>query len=256
MPAYYAHYRFGKQVLPSLPADVRQCIQRFRRMYDMGLHGPDIFFYYYNPLNKAVGADLARAFHRQSGREFFTRACAQAQSEAALAYLYGLLAHYCLDSTCHPFVHKMVDIGEARHVALESEFERYLMAKDGIAAPHTHNRGEKLKLTRGECMTVAGFYPPASGGNVIRSVRNMAFSLKFLASPSRDRNRLILEKLSPALTDQLIPEAPVEDFTFMIGELQTLYDEAAARFPELLDMLKNHMQTGQALTDAFETPFG
>ena len=37
MPAGYAHYRFGKLLLPHLPADVRQTIQRFRRMYDAGL---------------------------------------------------------------------------------------------------------------------------------------------------------------------------------------------------------------------------
>lgn len=41
MPASYAHYRFGKQVLPALPAEIRQNIQRFRRLYDMGLQGPD-----------------------------------------------------------------------------------------------------------------------------------------------------------------------------------------------------------------------
>ncbi len=256
MPASYAHYRFGKQVLPGLPSDVRQCIQRFRRMYDMGLNGPDLFFYYYNPLNKAVGPDLARVFHRQSGREFFSHACTQVQSEAALAYLYGLLAHYCLDSACHPFVHKMVDIGEARHVALESEFERYLMEKDGIASPHTHNRGEKITLTRGECMTVAAFYPPATGSNVSTCIRNMAFSLKFLAGPNRDRTRAILQKLSLALPDQMIPEQQVEDYAFMVGELQNLYDEAVSRFPELLADLQGHRRTGESLSDGFEAAFG
>ena len=59
MTANYAHYRFGKQLLPQLPADVRQCIQRFRRMYDMGLHGPDIFFYH-NPLMKSATPMSAR----------------------------------------------------------------------------------------------------------------------------------------------------------------------------------------------------
>ena len=45
MPSSYAHYRFGKQILAQMPADVKRSIQRFRRMFDMGLQGPDIFFY-------------------------------------------------------------------------------------------------------------------------------------------------------------------------------------------------------------------
>lgn len=49
MPANYAHYRFGKQLLSGMCPNDRRSIQRFRRLYDMGLHGPDIFFYY-NPL--------------------------------------------------------------------------------------------------------------------------------------------------------------------------------------------------------------
>ena len=53
MPANYAHYRFGKQLLSGMCPNDRRSIQRFRRLYDMGLHGPDIFFYY-NPLIKTA----------------------------------------------------------------------------------------------------------------------------------------------------------------------------------------------------------
>ena len=66
MPASYAHYRFGKLLLPSLPVHVRQTIQRFRRMYDMGLQGPD-FFFYYNPFLHTATGELGRVFHRQTG---------------------------------------------------------------------------------------------------------------------------------------------------------------------------------------------
>ena len=170
MPAAYAHYRFGKLLIPQLPSEVRQRVQRFRRLYDVGLQGPDIFFYH-NILRKTAIGDLGNVFHKQSGAEFFSRSCEQIDSEAAQAYLYGLLAHYCLDMLCHPFIEKLVSIGEARHIALESEFERVLMANDGIANPHTHDRGQYIRLTRGECMTVAAFFSPATGGDVSRCVR-------------------------------------------------------------------------------------
>ena len=103
MPANYAHYRFGKQLLSGMCPNDRRSIQRFRRLYDMGLHGPDIFFYY-NPLIKTATGQLGGVFHAQSGQEFFARVCAQAGSEAGRVYLLGLLGHYCLDSVCHPYV--------------------------------------------------------------------------------------------------------------------------------------------------------
>ena len=107
MPANYAHYRFGKQLLSGMCPNDRRSIQRFRRLYDMGLHGPDIFFYY-NPLIKTATGQLGGVFHAQSGQEFFARVCAQAGSEAGRVYLLGLLGHYCLDSLCHPYVEKTV----------------------------------------------------------------------------------------------------------------------------------------------------
>lgn len=255
MPASYAHYRFGRQILPNLPADVRQCIQRFRRMYDMGLHGPDIFFFY-NPLMKNNVGELSAKFHSRTGAEFFPAACAQANSEAARAYLYGLLAHYCLDSACHPFVQQKVDKKEAGHVALESEFDRCLLALDGEQEPHTYDLSPRLKLTRGECMTVAAFYPPATGGNVNLCVKNMALLHKFGANKNRARTEKILKKLKPSLCDGLIPTEPVEAFARMDSELLARFNRAVKQYPVLLEQLLEHMRTGAELGQDFAPDFG
>lgn len=255
MPANYAHHRFGKQVLPTLPADVRQCIGHFRRMFDVGLHGPDIFFYY-NPLMKTAVGDLGSKFHQQSGQEFFSRACTAATSEAAQAYLYGLLGHYCLDAACHPYIQKLVDIGEAKHVALESEFDRFLLALDGEPSPHTYDMSKRFKLTRGECMTVAEFYPPATGANVSHCTKVMAFSVKFLASPNRERTEKWLKKLNPNLCESLIPEAEVEELALYVQELEELYAQALGNYPILLAQLTAHMASGEPLGEDFAPNFG
>lgn len=255
MPANYAHYRFGKQVLSDLPADVRQCIQRFRRMYDMGLHGPDIFFYY-NPFLKTAVGDLGETYHRRTGQEFFAHACAKATTEAAKAYLYGLLGHYCLDSACHPFVEKADMSGEARHVALESEFDRYLMAMDGIAEPHTYDQTKHIRLTRGECMTVAEFYPPATGGNVSWCVRFMGFAMRFLAGGNREKREKLLKKLKPSVCDNRIPEEPVAGFERMDSELLARYNRCLRQYPLLLSQLTAHMKTGEPLGEDFAPDFG
>ena len=183
MPASYAHYRFGKLLLPTLPPDVRQTIQRFRRMYDMGLQGPD-FFFFHNIFVRTATVQMGSTFHHQTGQEFFPMSCKVVTSDAAKAYLYGLLGHYCLDSTCHPFVNQLAQAGEARHVPLESEFERFLLALDKEPAPHTFDMSRFLRLTRGECMTVSGFYPGSTGGQVFRCIRAKPLSPDSWCSPA------------------------------------------------------------------------
>ena len=252
MPASYAHYRFGKQLLPALPSDVRQTIQRFRRMYDMGLQGPD-FFFYYNIFMKTSTGQLGSTFHHQSGREFFPVACKAADSDAAKAYLYGLLGHYCLDSTCHPFVNRLAAIGEAAHVPLESEFERFLLVLDREPSPQTYDMSKYLKLTRGECMTVSAFYPGSTGSKVSRGIHAMAFFIRVLAHP---RNGRFLLKYLPGLWQHSIPAGEDPDLAPYMGELRDLYGQALEKYPVLLQEITAHLQTGEPFTEAFAPDFG
>ena len=252
MPASYAHYRFGKLLLPDLPADVRQTIQRFRRMYDMGLQGPD-FFFYYNIFMKTSTGDLGGFFHRQTGQEFFPVACKAATSDAAKAYLYGLLGHYCLDSTCHPFVNQLVTIGEARHVPLESEFERFLLALDKEPAPNAFDMSKYFRLTRGECMTVAAFYPGTTGGKVFRSIHAMAFFTSVLTRP---KNASLLQKVIPGLWEHAIPAEENPELAAYMGELRDLYGQALERYPAMLAQLSAHLRTAAPFGVDFAPDFG
>ena len=47
MPASYAHYRFGQQVFKQLPVELQQQISPYMDLYQIGLHGPDLLFYYH-----------------------------------------------------------------------------------------------------------------------------------------------------------------------------------------------------------------
>lgn len=255
MPAFYAHYRFGKQALPEFPADVRQSITRFRRLYDMGLQGPD-FFFYHNPFFHTASHDLGSKFHSQSGKEFFTRACAQADSEAAKVYLYGLLGHYLLDSACHPFVNKMDADGEARHSALEAEFEQYLLDMDQMLPVYKLDLTKRIKLTRGECVTVAGFYPPATPGVVYQAVGFMRLYSRYLNQKNRAKVERQLKIVKKSLLEVLIPEEPVTAFSRMDSELLRRYNMALKDYPQRLHQLLEHMKSGEELGDEFSPAFG
>ena len=84
MPGSYAHYRFGCQLLPTLPANIRRPVQRFRRMFDMGLHGPDLFFYHNIFVDDSL-KKLGQKLHHMTGREFFTLVCRRLRLESSEA---------------------------------------------------------------------------------------------------------------------------------------------------------------------------
>ena len=60
MPTTYAHDLFGKEVYKKLPSDMKALIRRHGDLYRIGLHGPDILFYYMvskNPVTQ-FGIDM------------------------------------------------------------------------------------------------------------------------------------------------------------------------------------------------------
>ena len=259
MPSGYAHYRFGTALLPTLPGDVRRTIQRFRNLFDVGLHGPD-FFYYYSPLLKSNAGFLGIRFHEQTGREFFTRVCRMLRmekSEAGIAYLYGLLCHYCLDSVCHPFVVRQA--AQATHVEIETEFDRFLLETDGKIPPCSQDISRHLTLTPGECETVARFYPPANARNIRDSLGCMAFFVRLLATGDGPRRKLLeltLGLSGKELKGMLMTTKPNPTCHALDGQLLALYEQAAEQFPEMLTQLQAHMAYSAPFEEEFALPFG
>ena len=126
MPSTYAHRRFGADVLALLPDGLRATLEQHRELYDIGLHGPDLMFYYKalqsNPVNR-----LGNTMHEQKGEVFFTRARTVVENapdkDAALAYALGFVCHFALDSTCHPYVEAYVRESGVGHCEIETEFD-------------------------------------------------------------------------------------------------------------------------------------
>lgn len=260
MPANYAHYRFGCQLLPTLPANVRRPIQRFRRLFDMGLHGPDLFFYHNIFVDDSL-KKLAQKLHGMTGREFFTMVCRRLRlepTEAGQAYLYGLLAHYCLDSVCHPRINEATADGRIGHIELETEFDRHLLTLDGEASPETFDFSRHMKLTRGECVTVAALYPAVTPSNVLQSVQTMATVTKLLATPGSKRRALMqcaARKVANKFTPFIMGSQPNQNCAHLDEPLKSLYDQAAGLYPALLEQLTAHMTYNASLGEAFDKPF-
>lgn len=257
MPFNYAHYRFAAKRLAEAPQDVQRTVSRFRQLYDVGLHGPDIFMCRGPVLRK-----MSRKFHRQTGREFFGRVVRNLRlepSEGGLAYLYGLLTHFCLDSMCHPFVNAQAALGEATHVEIESEFDRFLLELDGKLPAASQDLSGHIRLSPGECITAARFYPGATALQVQSCVANMALFAKVLATPEGKGRTLLMKTLGVAdgrLPGFFMTDGPNERCAHLDVELLTLYNTAAKQFPTMLSQLQAHLHHNAPLGAEFDRIFG
>jgi len=261
MPSNYAHYRFGAAALDAMPGDIRRTVKRYRRLYDMGLHGPDIFFYY-NPLWKTKSGALGSRLHRQTGKEFFGRICRRLRTEPvpeAEAYLYGLLCHYALDTACHPFVLEQARLETAGHIEIETEFDRFLLALDGKCPPERQDLSTHMRLEGSEFEAVARCYPGVTAHTVGVCLRHMVLANKVLAMPGEKKRELLKNGLGLAgqryrgfvMTAQENPRCGM-----LNKPLLELYRGAEERFPGLLMQLNAHLTYNAPLGAEFSAAFG
>ena len=261
MPSIYAHYRLGVTLLSTFPGDVRRIIGRFRRLFDVGLHGPDIFLYY-NPILPTTVGTLGSKVHTQSGREYFQRVCRVARlekSEAAQAYIYGALCHYALDSALHPYISEQAALAGVTAGHVEAEFDRFLLERDGKIPPESQDFSPHLQLTPGECATVAKFYPGTTSRQVQDTLRNMAASVKLFATPEGARRtalRKSMELMKLPVRSMLMTTGPNRKCAHLDAPMLEIYDRVVSEFPELLSQLQAHMTYNAVFGEEFTKIFG
>lgn len=260
MPANHTHFRFGSELLPLMPPDVRRTVGRFRQLYDMGLHGPDILMYHVPALRSGT-TKLSTKFHAQTGKVFFERCCRTVRmnwSEGAMAYLYGVLAHYVLDSTCHPFIRRMVDAGKGSHNQIETEFDRYLLELDGKLPAHLYDQSAHMQLTPGECQTVALFYPnvsPSAVSRCVKTMRGVTRSLTMQEGPRRQVVSSAIRLVRPNVADLIVPVQPDPKCKELDESLMRLYEMAQQRYLPLLEQLQDHLRRKSPLSTDFSLTF-
>lgn len=255
MPSCFAHYRFGEQLLPNLPADIRNSVQRHRHLYDLGLQGPD-FFFYYKLGKKTPVMRLAWEYHHRTGKAVFSRICSCLghPSDEEVAYLYGLLAHYCLDAWCHPIVSRVTGADPMAHNAMESEFERFLMERSGIKRPYAHNRGSMIRCSADDAAVIARFYPEARPDQIRQAMNTMGVVLGLLTVHAGAKK--VLAWMGPPNPGLLMHKIPDPVYAGCNQELLAEFDCAMEAYPELVQQLHSHIAFGGTLGEEFDPIFG
>ena len=196
MPTTYAHDLFGQKVYRQLPENMKKIIRENGELYRIGLHGPDIFFYYFIFKNHVSG--VGYRMHKEKAAAFFQEGMAQVRErkdEALLAYLLGFGCHYLLDSACHPFVNEMHDKGKISHSLLEIEFDRFLMEENG-KNPYTYYPSDCIQASKQNAAVIHRAFPLVKQKNILLSLKLMKFMTNQLVCDDGGTRRSRFAKVS------------------------------------------------------------
>lgn len=263
MPSTYAHYRMGQEVREALHGREREIVEDWPELYLIGLHGPDILFYYRALFPNRVNA-VGFGLHEKPGRTFFESArravLEREDREPALAYAYGVLNHFALDVSCHAYVDEKIAASGITHTEIEVEFDRSLMLEDGLN-PVTQVLTDHIRPTGENAAVIAPFYPGVTAAEVRKSLRSMIFYNRLLLARTRGKRELVygVLKLTGNFKEMhgLIVNPggnPVcEDSN---ARLRELYGLARERAVEFIDCFDAWLEKGQPLPAIFDYTFG
>lgn len=193
MPSIYAHYRMGQEVLPRLPEEIRKTIAAETDLFNIGLHGPDLLFYY-RPLEINRINRTGYAMHRRAGKELIAHAASAVRSHyfsgGYFAYACGLICHFALDRQCHSYILEKIASGRVSHAELEMGFDRFLLIRDGFD-PAVQNLTEHIRPDYRSARIISAFFPDIKAGHVLKAMKSMKLCSRLLLAPTRARRRIV-----------------------------------------------------------------
>ena len=155
MPDVAVHASFGREVLSSLPEEVRETI--VSEPYTFALFGPDVWFMH-KPWRRREGR--GRRMHTTKTGLFLSsllrRAAVSASRKELFSYLAGFFCHYALDSICHPYIIWITAeerVFPRSHMSLEHALDMAEIRRDGYEKekhPVTEHYYPRLRLP--ECL--------------------------------------------------------------------------------------------------------
>lgn len=223
MPGFTTHYIFGMKAYNDMPnSQLKHIVAKHRWLYQLGLQGPDMFFYNIPILRHQDYRNVGSHMHEHQVSQFFDCCLrhiglitSRQQKEEAIAYFAGYINHYIADSICHPFIYGRIgyDINEPStknhglHAALENDLDAILLWKYKKKKPSEFNQTASICLNGQEMQFISHFlsscinetyYPITYRNNfqvtpamVHRSVWALRFGCRTLADKSgRKKNSI------------------------------------------------------------------
>ena len=232
MPSTYAHYRFGQEVYERLPEDIRKIISEDMDLYNIGLHGPDLFFYYKPFLPNHVNRE-GYAFHKRPGRKFFQDARkiingAGSDRNAGFSYILGFLCHFSLDSMCHPYIEEKIKSSGIQHTAIEIAFDSMLLRLDGYT-PCRKRLTDHIIPAEKSARVISMFFPGISKKETLKSLVSINDCNDLLMRPEKQKAAAVFLKLIgkyDSISGLVMTDVPRADCTDSNERLMELYTQS------------------------------
>ena len=216
MPGFTTHYILGMKAYNDLPNNqLKFIIAKYRWLYQLGLQGPDIFFYNIPILRHRDYRNVGSHMHEHCISDFFVNYLkvvseieSKQQRDQALSYFCGFLCHYIGDSNCHPYVYGRIDYDvknpnnytHGLHATLENDIDALLLLKYKKKKPSQFNQAATICLNGFEMQFISRilskcinmtYYPINYRNNfqvtprmVHRSILAIRFGCRTLSDPS------------------------------------------------------------------------
>lgn len=242
MPGFESHYFFGQEMIPLYPAKLQNTLKKYPKSYQIGLQGPDIFFYCisaYFTSEKNIG----NIMHNHGTWAFFDacltvrkRVISQKVKEIIDAYLLGFMCHYTLDTVCHPYIYYRTKHMEHQnresydfgiHVFLETDIDNALIRHFTHREPSQFKPWKTIELTAVEVRVITCFlyrvfsiaYPEHEirKSLITNALKSMAIGQKLLNDPF-GRKKLIARKIEErffghAIISSMVPNDHFQKYT-------------------------------------------
>ena len=263
MPTTYTHYRFGKDVMSALPRPLQKSIEVNRELFDIGLHGPDILFYY-QVFSKNHVNGLGYKMHDQMADAFFKRAVevigASEDKGAARAYIYGFICHFALDSECHKYIEKMIQVSGISHSEIEMELDRVFLTDDFIN-PVTYLGTKHIHPTLETAQVIAPFLEGITAEEVKQSLSSMVWVHKLLLAPKPFKRKIVFGGMKIAgmydsMHGLVMSEQPNPACADYCQLLKKLYAGAVPLAASLILQYQKVLFHGEELQKRFHETFG
>lgn len=263
MPSTYAHYCFGQDVKKLLSPELLPIVQRHLPLYDIGLHGPDILFYYH-PLGSNKVNEQGYQLHGRIAEDFFRHGLELAEKaenpEPYLAYLIGFVCHFTLDSECHGYIEYKIRHSGITHTELETEFDRMLLENRQLDPMETCLT-QHIAPREGDAEVIARFFEDVTPKQIDQSLQSMVYYTRLLQADSVRRRRTVcfLLKLTGNYQEMhglLIPEQPRPGCEDSNAELLRRMQGAVPVACSLAENLYHTFCHTETLSDRFHRTYG
>ena len=223
MPGFTTHYIFGMKAYNDMPfTPLKHTIAKYRWLYQLGLQGPDMFFYNIPILRHRDYRNVGSYMHEHKVNAFF-ECClrrigtirSRQQQEEAISYLAGFINHYIADSICHPYVYGRIgypvdaptSMHHGMHAHLENELDAILLWKFKHKKPSEFNQAASLCLNGQESQFISRYLSrcinrtyyqiteknnfQVTDGMVARSIFAIRFGSRILSDPEGHKTHVI-----------------------------------------------------------------